>query len=68
MIALRAAMQGHIDQITPGDPRRIAFGSLHGYSVTVMGVAMVAGLVAFVIMAKGSSPIVRERATSPKRD
>jgi uncharacterized membrane protein len=51
MVALRAAMQGHIDQIALNDPRRIEFDSLHGYSVTVMGVAMVAGLLAFVIMA-----------------
>ena len=60
MVALRAAMQGQIDQIALNDPRRIAFDGLHGYSVTVMGVAMVAGLVAFVIMAQGSSPTVRE--------
>jgi len=55
IIALRAAMQGHIDQIALNDPRRVAFDSLHGYSVTVMGVAMIAGLVAFVIMARGGS-------------
>jgi hypothetical protein len=51
MSALRAAMQGNIDQVALSDPQRIAFDSLHGYSVTVMGVALVAGLVAFVIMA-----------------
>jgi hypothetical protein len=66
MVALRAAMQGQIDQIAPSDPRRIAFDSLHGYSVTVMGVALIAGLVAFVIMAsatpRGTSPTVREGA------
>ena len=62
MVALRAAMQGHIDQIVLSDPRRIAFDSLHGYSVTVMGVAMIAGLVAFVIMARASNPSVREGA------
>ena len=60
MVALRAAMQGQIDLVAINDPRRIAFDSLHGYSVTVMGVAMLAGLVAFVIMAsstvRGSSP------------
>ena len=60
MSALRAAMQGHIDQIALSDPRRIAFDSLHGYSVTVMAVAMLAGLVAFVIIARGTSPTVRE--------
>jgi hypothetical protein len=46
----------------------MAFDSLHGYSVTVMGVAMVTGLVAFVIMARGSSPTVREGAISLKED
>lgn len=60
MSALRAAMQGHIEQIVLDDPRRVAFDSLHGYSVAVMGVAMVAGLLAFVIMAsatlRGTSP------------
>jgi hypothetical protein len=68
MVALRAAMQGHIDQVALSDPRRIAFASLHGYSVTVMGVALVAGLVAFVIMARGSSPIVRQGAISLRKD
>jgi Domain of unknown function (DUF4149) len=68
MSALRAAMQGHIDQVALNDPRRIAFDSLHGYSVTAMGVAMVAGLVAFVIMARGSSPTVREGSLSPRKD
>ena len=52
MLALRAAMHTPIDQIAANDPQRIAFDSLHGYSVTTMGVAIVAGLLAFVIMAR----------------
>ncbi len=68
MVALRAAMQGQIDQIALNDPRRGAFDSLHGYSVTAMGVAMVAGLVAFVIIARGSSPTVREGSISSEED
>jgi hypothetical protein len=52
MLALKAAMQAPIDQIAVNDPRRIAFDALHGYSVTAMGVAIVAGLVAFLIMAR----------------
>jgi len=68
MVALRAAMQGQIDQIALNDPRRVAFDSLHGYSVTAMGVAMVAGLVAFVIIARGSSPTVREGSISSEED
>jgi len=68
MVALRAAMQGQIDQIALNDPRRVAFASLHGYSVTAMGVAMVAGLVAFVIIARGSSPTLREGSISSEED
>jgi len=34
------------------DPRRIAFDALHSYSVTAMGVAILAGLVGFLIMAR----------------
>jgi len=52
MIALKAAMQRPIDQIAVSDPRKIAFDALHGYSVTVMGVAIIAGLFAFLIMAR----------------
>jgi hypothetical protein len=48
--ALRAAMQLPIDRIAPNDPRRLEFASWHGYSVAVMGVAIVAGLTAFVAM------------------
>ena len=50
MLALRAAMQSPIDQIATDDPRRIAFDSLHGYSVALMGVAIVAALVAFFVI------------------
>ena len=52
MLALKAAMQAPIDQIAGNDPRRIAFDALHSYSVTAMGVAIVVGLVAFLIMAR----------------
>jgi hypothetical protein len=52
MLALRAAMQAPIDQIASSDPRRIAFDALHGYSVAAMGVAVIAGLAAFLIMAR----------------
>jgi hypothetical protein len=48
MSVLRASM-GLIDQVPPSDSRRIEFDSLHRYSVMAMGVAIVAGLVAFMI-------------------
>jgi hypothetical protein len=55
MLALRAAMQAPIDQVATTDPRRIEFDALHGYSVAAMGTAIVAGLLAFLIMARPKS-------------
>ena len=51
MSALRASM-GLIDQVPPSDSRRIEFDSLHRYSVIAMSVAIVAGLVAFMISSR----------------
>lgn len=53
MRALRAAMYLPIDQVAIDDPRRIAFNSLHGYSVNALGLAMIAALIAIVLMARG---------------
>jgi len=50
MLVLRTAMQAPIDQIASTDPRRVAFDALHHYSVVALGVAIVAGLAAFLIM------------------
>jgi hypothetical protein len=52
MRALRAAMVVPIDQIAADDLRRIAFSSLHGYSVNALSLAMIAALVAMVLMAR----------------
>jgi hypothetical protein len=52
MLELRRAMGAPIDQVSPIDPRRMAFDSLHRYSVMVMGVAMIAGLVAFILASR----------------
>jgi len=52
MRALRAAMVVPIDQIAADDSRRIAFNSLHGYSVNALGLAMIVALVAMVLMAR----------------
>ncbi len=51
MLAIRASLSAPIDQIASSDPRRIEFDSWHRYSTTVMGVAVIAGLIAFLIMA-----------------
>lgn len=52
MRAMRAAMILPIDQLAPDDSRRAAFNSLHGYSVIVLSLAMIAALVALVLMAR----------------
>jgi len=49
MLALRAAMRLPIDQVALDDPRRMAFNTLHAYSVTALGIAMIATLVAFFV-------------------
>jgi hypothetical protein len=54
MLAIRGALQVPIDQIARDDPRRVAFDALHHYSVMAMGVAIVAGLAAFLIIARVS--------------
>ena len=52
MRALRAAMVLPIDQIAADDPRRVAFNSLHGYSVNALGLAMIAALVVMFLMVR----------------
>ena len=52
MRALRAAMELPIDQIAAADARRIEFNALHGYSVKALGIAMIAGLLALVLMGR----------------
>lgn len=46
---VRAAIGGAVDALAPDDPRRIAFGRLHVYSVGWLGVALLAGFV-FVML------------------
>ena len=53
MRALKATMLLPIDQLAPDDARRVAFTNLHGYSVIVLTLAMIAALVALVLMARG---------------
>lgn len=56
LLELRRAMGVPIDQVSPVDPRRMAFDSLHRYSLIMMAVAMVAGLAAFLTMARRGKP------------
>lgn len=55
MRALRFAMQVPIDQVSLDDPRRIAFQSLHGYSVGALGLAMIAALLAILLLSRQPS-------------
>ena len=64
MVALRAAMNGTIDQVPFSDPRRIEFDSLHRYSTTVMMVAMLAGLIAFFITSSSSMRATKTNSSS----
>ena len=61
MLAIRGALQVPIDQIAQDDPRRAAFDALHHYSVMIMGVAIIAGLAAFLIMSRPKAEADRER-------
>jgi hypothetical protein len=51
MRGLRAAMGVPIDQVSTGDPLKVAFQSLHGYSVAALSVAIIAALIAFFVIA-----------------
>jgi len=49
MVSLRVTMGGHIDDVSPADPLRLQFNDLHQYSVALMGIAIVAGLVSLFL-------------------
>ena len=57
--ALRVALATPIDQLPATDPERVAFNSLHAYSVRALGIAMIAALIAFVCCAYRARPIVK---------
>lgn len=52
MRALRVAMKLPIDQVPLDDPRHASFQNLHGYSVTALGIAMIAALLAVVLLSR----------------
>ncbi len=49
---LRAQMPTPIDALAATDDLRVAFGSLHGWSILVLGCGVVAGIVALVLIAR----------------
>jgi hypothetical protein len=52
MLALRQQMGRPIDETAANDPLRVAFNSLHTYSVAALTVAMIAALCAFILIAR----------------
>jgi hypothetical protein len=52
LLALRHTMGRPIDEVAASDPLRVAFNSLHGYSVVVLTVGMIAGVVALLVIAR----------------
>ena len=46
---LRAAIGPSLDALAPGDPRRVAFGRLHAFSVMLMGVGLLAAVAAIAL-------------------
>jgi hypothetical protein len=63
MIALRAAMGRPIDQVLADDPLRLAFNSLHAYSVATMCVALVAGVVALLLIGRRNRVVLLSSVT-----
>jgi hypothetical protein len=53
---VRDAIGGPVDDLPVSDPRRLAFGRLHGLSVGWLGVAILAALVALVLVARTLQP------------
>jgi hypothetical protein len=50
--AVRRAIGGPMDALDPSDPRRMAFGRLHGLSVLLMGVGALGALVTLILVAR----------------
>ena len=67
MIAsVRTQMGGKpIDELAVDDPLRIQFNQLHEYSVWVLAAAMIAGLVAFFIIANRRAAAAKPAADEP---
>ena len=50
--AIRAALSVPIDQLPLNDPQRVAFASLHRYSVIALSIAIIAALIASLLIAR----------------
>lgn len=52
---VRAAIPGAIEALAPDDPRRAAFGRLHGFSVAWLGLAILAALLVALLAGRALS-------------
>ena len=50
--SLRGQIGRPIDEVAADDPLRVAFNDLHGYSVTILSVAMIAALIGFFLLGR----------------
>ena len=50
LVVLRAQIGGPVARLSADDPRRVAFGLLHGYSVMGLGVAMMASAISLILL------------------
>jgi hypothetical protein len=50
LVRLRSEIGGSVERLSADDPRRVAFGLLHGYSVAGLGVAMLAAVFSLVFV------------------
>jgi hypothetical protein len=57
---LRASMPAVIDSLPVSDPSRRAFGQLHALSVGALGLAMLVGLVALIVLVHSLSAAVHD--------
>ena len=60
---VRKEIAGPVEQLPPGDPRRVAFGRLHAASVGWLGLAMVAAVTTLILVsvpARGAARRVAE--------
>ncbi len=49
---IRAQLGRPIEEIALDDPLRVAFNNLHGYSVTVLSIAMISAIIIFFLLAQ----------------
>ena len=65
MLALRAAMGRPIDDVAAGDPLRVSFNSLHGYSVTTLAIAIIVAAIALLLIARRGQRLKVNSGLSP---